>query len=282
MPSALVLGSSGMVGRAVSAHLRDVGVRVTVANRSGAGGAIALDATDPPPLESLLAGADLVVNAIGVLRSDPDYPGTAYRLRAALVNASFPLLLARAAERQGVRLVHISTDAVFRPAQDPADEHTELSPIEPYGFSKALGEAEAEHVINVRCSVVGPAPDRATGLWQWFVAHPQGAEVTGYATRWTGVTSRQLAILCADLIDRGAFERVRAAGPTHHFVPNEPITKYELLTLLGTAVRPDLTVVRGENGREGRELVASSSALDGVFSGPRGWQEALADAVARA
>jgi dTDP-4-dehydrorhamnose reductase len=278
MAQALVLGSSGMVGRAVAARLQELGIGVRGANRTGSDGAIVLDAVDPPPLESLVAGADLVVNAIGVLRNEPDYPGTAYRLRAARVNAAFPLLLAEAASRQGTRIVHVSTDAVFAPASAPADERTAVSASEPYGLSKALGEADAEQVVNVRCSVVGPAPGRS-GFWEWLATQPPGARVRGYDMQWAGVTSRQLATLCGDLVDRAAFESVRSAGPTHHFVPNEPITKFELLSRLGEALRPDVTVDEA-TGEEGRVLISSTRALDEIFSGTRGWSAALEDAIA--
>jgi dTDP-4-dehydrorhamnose reductase len=281
MASALVLGSSGMVGRAVAAQLLELGVKVVGTSRSRAeGDMLVLDALDPPPLESLLAGADLVVNAIGVLRSDPDYPALAYRLRAVQVNAVFPLLLAKAAARQGTRIVHISTDAVFGPVGDPVDERVDVSPTEPYGLTKALGEAEAERVVNIRCSVIGPAPGRPNGLWEWFVGQPPGAEVKGFTSRWSGVTSRQLAVLCGDLVDQAAFERVRAAGSNHHFVPNEPITKFELLALLGDALRPDVKVVRGDAAGMGRELMSSTRVLEDVFSGARGWRDAIRDAVA--
>ena len=276
MATALVLGSSGMVGRAVSACLREIGIGVLDANRSGADGAIVVDAANPPPLESLVAGADLVVNAIGLLRSHPDYPGTAYRLGAARINATFPLLLAAAAARQGARVVNISTDAVFGPGDEPADERTEMTPREPYGISKALGEADIEQVVNIRCSVVGPAPGRQSGLWEWFITRPEGAEVPGFISPWMGVTSRQLAVLCGDLVDPASFAQVRDAGPTHHFVPNEPITKFELLSHLAKALRPDLRVVQAPGGEGGRVLVSSTGALGGCFSGPLGWDAAIA------
>jgi hypothetical protein len=132
--------------------------------------------------------------------------------------------------------------------------------------------------VNVRCSVVGPAPGRS-GLWEWLATQPQGAEVQGYDVQWTGVTSRQLATLCGDLLDPGKFESVRSAGPTHHFVPNEPITKFQLLSRLGEALRPDVRIdeVRGEGARL---LISSTRALEAVFSGPRGWSAALDEAIA--
>jgi dTDP-4-dehydrorhamnose reductase len=272
---ALVIGTSGMVGRAVLARFRGLeDVEVAAPARAE------LDALDPPPLASLLRGVDLVVNAAGVLRNHPDYPGDAYRLLATRVNAVFPQVLSRAAEEAGSRIVHVSTDAVFAPGDDPADETTAVSPGEPYGLSKALGEAVSEHVVNVRCSVVGPAPGRESGLWQWFADRPPGATVEGYTRPWTGVTSRQLAVLCGDLLHPAVFEHVRAKGPSHHFVPNEAITKLELLTLMREVLRPDLTVVPAPDaGPAGRPLASTTGALNAAFSGLRDWREAVAEAA---
>jgi hypothetical protein len=103
--------------------------------------------------------------------------------------------------------------------------------------------------------------------------------VEGYDTQWAGVTTRQLARLCGDLLDPARFESVRSAGPTHHFVPNEPITKFELLSRLGEVLRPDVRIneVRREGGRL---LISSTRALEAVYSGPRGWGAALGEAIA--
>jgi dTDP-4-dehydrorhamnose reductase len=233
-----------MVGQAVVARLAELGLEVTGANRSGAGGGRAFDAANPAGLEPLVSRADLVVNAVGALRSDPDYPGDDYAYRAAQVNTAFPVFLAEAASDHGTRVVHVSTDAVFSPGGEPADEDAPISASEPYGLSKARGEVKAEHVVNIRCSIVGPAPGRRGGLWEWFVTQPEGAEVEGFPTRWTGVTSHQL-------------------------------------TMLRDALRPDVRVVEGPGGDRGCELVSRTGALDNVYSGPRGWAAALEAAVPR-
>jgi hypothetical protein len=94
------------------------------------------------------------------------------------------------------------------------------------------------------------------------------------------VTSHQLAVLCGDLIDPTAFAHVRSQGSRQHFVPNEPITKLELLRLLAAAIRPDVTVVPDTaSGTSGRPLRSRTGALDAVFSGARGWEAALEEAL---
>src|SRR5262245_27017082 len=124
-----------MVGQAVAARLGELGLEVTSANRSGTGGALAFDAAEPMEIEPFVTTADLVVNAVGALRSDPDYPGDDYAYRAAQVNTAFPVFLASAVSGFGTRIVHVSTDAVFAPGGKPADERTTISASEPYGLS---------------------------------------------------------------------------------------------------------------------------------------------------
>lgn len=101
MPSVLVLGPQGMLGRAVAAELRAAGLDVLAPARSE------FDARRDDP--AALPRTDWVVNAIGLLRSRID-EGDPASVRAAFeVNAEFPRRLADT----GARIVHITTDAVF-------------------------------------------------------------------------------------------------------------------------------------------------------------------------
>jgi dTDP-4-dehydrorhamnose reductase len=277
----LALGDTGMVGRAVARRLRESGGEFTRANRTGADGGLVFDARTPASLDELLREADLVVNAVGVLRPDAAASDDDYRLTATRVNAEFPLVLAAAAARYGCRVINISSNAVFGTGDIAADEATVPAPSDSYGFTKALGEAQAPHVINIRCSVIGPAPARRSGLWEWFVGHAHRSRVVGYTGHlWTGVTSRQLAVMCTDLADACVFERVRSTGAAQHFVPNEPITKFDLLCLLRDALRPDMTVVpEPAPAPPVRPIVSARGLLTGLYSGERGWTATLVAAA---
>jgi dTDP-4-dehydrorhamnose reductase len=273
----LVVGSTGMVGRAVTTRVRAAGHHVVRAARTAGSGDVVLDLERLPRLDGLLEGIDVVVNAAGVLRNRPDYPGDAFRLAAGHVNTMWPLALAEAAGRAGVRVVHVSTDAVFGPGNDAADEATPAVPVEAYGQGKLLGESAAAHVLNLRCSVIGPAPERPAGLWEWLVRQPEGARVTGYSEHlWSGCTSGQLGHLVADLVDVHAFERIRSAGAALHFAPNGVVTKADVVALLAKTLRPDLVVDVVPGPRPfPRPLVSAVSAIDDVYSGPHGWAAAV-------
>lgn len=278
--SVLVFGGSGMVGRSIVAQLKQAGHDVTRAGRHAADD-VFVDVRQPPRLDALLSEHGLVVNAIGVLRGQADYPGDEFRLKACRVNAVWPLLVAEAAGRTGTRVVHISTDAVFAPADQPADEETAAEPVEPYGQSKLLGESVAPHVLNVRCSVIGPASDRGVGMWEWLVGQPPGTTIEGWIDHpWSGCTSRQLAHLVGDISSAARFSRCRSTSHAVHFAPNGTVPKGEVVQSLAARLRPDI-LVRQVNGPQPhpRPLSATSPSLAAVYTGDKGWDAALASAV---
>ena len=270
----VVFGSTGMVGRAVLSKLAGAAAIEVVSVDREKGG---FDALHPSRRSVGLQPDDTVVNCVGLLRSHPSYGTPEFQKAATLVNAVWPQWLAEVANEVGCRVLHLSTDAVFCPSAEPATERTSVSPSEIYGLSKALGEVDDPCVLNLRFSVIGPAPDRAPSLWEWVVRQPLGAEVPGYATfEWTGCTSRQLACFISDLVSPSVFEVVRSGGPFCHFVPNGPATKFAVLSSLANLLRPDLKIVPAEQSTPTSRVLASTLASVGLlYSGERGWDEAF-------
>ena len=230
MPSVLVLGAQGMLGSAVAAELRAARLDVRALARAE------FDARRDDPA-ALLVGVDCAVNAIGILRSRIDEVG---REAAFEVNAAFPYRLAEAARAGGTRIIHITTDAVFAGTVGaPYDERAPHDATDAYGRSKSEGEVDAPHVVNLRCSIVGPEPPPGRSLLAWLLGQPRGARVDGYANhRWNGLTTLHLARLI-----RAATEGL-ALPNVLHVVPADAVTKAELLALLAQAFgRDDLEIV---------------------------------------
>ncbi|MGW4701400.1 SDR family oxidoreductase [Streptomyces sp. NPDC004285] len=96
-----------------------------------------LDLRDPGRLEEVLDETDpcAVINASS---GDADWA----------VTAEGGVHLARATARRGVRLVHVSTDAVFSGRRDPYDETCLPDPLTPYGAAKAT----AETAVRLLCA----------------------------------------------------------------------------------------------------------------------------------
>ena len=141
----LVIGASGYVGRHVARRARALGVDVvgTYAREPLDIRGVTwrrLDIRDAGAIQALVdeaAPAAVVSAAYG----HPPY-GTATASAAVNwgVNAHGAVHVAQAAAASGLRLVHVSSDAVHRGDPDPLTEDALPDPIYPYGAAKAAAE----------------------------------------------------------------------------------------------------------------------------------------------
>lgn len=238
-PTVLILGAEGMLGRACTAAFKESDIAVFGTQRSDATAPSYFDVGDPAAqgrLEELLKAhrPAYVVNAIAVLKASIESSADS-RAAAHLVNAEFPHWLASSAGRHGASVLHVSTDGVFAPSARLLTEDVPADACDLYGLTKRLGEPPHGNTIVLRTSIVGRDPRHRRGLVEWFLSQEPGARLTGYANRrWTGVTAPQLAHLFTEIVKGGHFARLRETSGTFHFVPNEPLTKFDLLNLLNT------------------------------------------------
>jgi dTDP-4-dehydrorhamnose reductase len=278
----LVLGASGMLGRAVLRVARSRPGWLAEGSQNG----------DPaaPGYFELARGygvwsawlrarpCDYVVNCIGMLKAAAD----ANVREAIRINALFPHELAEIAAEQGARVVHMSTDGVFSGASGrPYFEDDPADCPDPYGKTKALGECVAPHVVNVRCSIIGRNPAARKGLLEWVLGQPEGAGIPGFEDQaWNGVTTIQFARMCAALIASGDFDRVKAVSPVHHFCPNPAVSKYELLRMAAEASGKRITVRPALSGAPGSRVLATRyGELRRFYPDCPGWAPVLREAI---
>jgi len=145
MARVLVLGSSGMLGRAIISALRNGGVSMVAPSRRDLdlGGISAIRKVD-------LAGCDTIINCAAWTRVDD---AEADEAGATAVNGTGVGRLADAAAQAGSLLVHFSTDYVFDgSSRVPYTTRHPRCPANAYGRSKARGEellecSGADHLI---------------------------------------------------------------------------------------------------------------------------------------
>nr|WP_275941489.1 dTDP-4-dehydrorhamnose reductase [Planosporangium mesophilum] len=140
----MVTGAAGMLGRDVVEVLGRHGLPVTALTHAD------LDLCDAAAVAAAVPGHDVVVNAAAW--TDVDGAETAYE-RALAVNGTAVGVLAAASRAAGARLLHLSTDYVFRgDAVRPYPEDAPADPVNAYGRSKLAGEqaALAEGALVVR------------------------------------------------------------------------------------------------------------------------------------
>ena len=156
----------------------------------------------------------------------------------------FPHELIKLGNELGIRIIHISTDGVFSKSAGLCLEDSLQACEDIYGKTKSIGEGISQQLLNIRCSIIGPSPFKRNGLIEWFLKLPKGAEINGYTDHvWNGATTLQLANLCYFIITKDYFNLIRNEAPVHHFCPNHQISKFELLQLFITQLRPDIRVM---------------------------------------
>ena len=256
MVRVVVLGAAGLLGREAARALEGLGNEVSRAGRRARPGWIQFDAEGDPPEQLLEEGVDLIVNCAGVLAGEIDVADPSSRDRAEAVNGRLPHSLAQAASDNGSRLVHISTDAVFRSDAGRCFEDDKSFADDVYGATKRRGEPQAPNALTLRCSFVGRDPERRRGLLEWVLA--QSGDVGGYVDQlWNGLVSSQVAAVCAALAERDLFERARDEGPIHHLFEDPPITKYDLVSLIAESLRLDVKIVQAESGHPSSRVLAT-------------------------
>jgi dTDP-4-dehydrorhamnose reductase len=195
-----VLGGTGMLGRALTAVLRDRGHEVLCL------GSADLDITLEDDCSRAASSADVVVNAAAFTQVDD---AEASEARAFVVNAVGPAMLARACSRTGARLVQISTDYVFDgTGTTPYAEDAPMRPQSAYGRTKAAGEwavrAELPSAYVVRTAwLYGPGGGNFASTMLRLARTRDTVSVVD-DQRGQPTATRDVAHFVADLLDLGA------------------------------------------------------------------------------
>lgn len=228
----LILGCNGMAGHMISLYLKEQGHNVDgfARSRSLIIDTIIGDVRDNGLLKDTIAGGgyDAVINCIGILNqyAENDHEAAVY------LNAYLPHFLSMITGDTDTQIVQISTDCVFSGKRGGYTE-TDIPDGELfYDRSKALGELNNNKDVTLRMSIIGPDINKdGIGLINWFMQ--QKGRVKGYRNAmWTGQTTLQLAKTIENCV-------IRKAHGLYNMVPDEKISKYDMLVLFNKYLRKD-------------------------------------------
>jgi uncharacterized protein YbjT (DUF2867 family) len=155
----IVFGGAGIIGRAVATELRSHGHQVLTAGRKGCDVTVDFRYDNTPELfAAIVRGADIVVNATGILieRADNTFD-------AVYVTAPTALFAACAAERVA-RIVHISGLGL---SHSTRGQYTAAK----LACERAVQAGPVDYAI-VRAGLVLDAQSPATRLFQWLAKMP--------------------------------------------------------------------------------------------------------------
>ena len=243
----MILGATGMLGNAMmrvlpeSANLETWGtvrsqdsIRLlpgSIASRL----VVAPDVLDAGAMEKILEKIrpDVVINCVAP-------PRAALRggepLSIIPICAVFPHQLAASCERMGVRLVHISTDAVFSGMKGGYTESDPPDANDVYGLAKRLGEPVGAHTVTIRASMIGHERRGGDGLLEWFLSQNSRCKCFERAV-FSGLPTVVLAQIVRDLV----LPHPELSGVYH--VAAEPITKCDLLRLIARIYGKEIEIV---------------------------------------
>ena len=182
--------------------------------------AVRIDLRDDDAVEHLLdrTGCEAVVHCAAMTDVDAceTAPDAAWRL-----NARLPGRLAAAAAGRGLRLIHVSTDAVFDGVRGGYAEGDAPSPVNVYGRTKLAGERAVERAhpdaVIVRVNFFGWSATGRRSLAEWFFDHlRRGIRVGGFTdVRISPLLANDVANVLAALLARdvtGVFHAGAAHG----------------------------------------------------------------------
>lgn len=241
----LVFGKNGMLGSMLYSFLRHKNMEVYGTQRTNQEKPfyfnIAERYSDTGFLENILTGIDFVVNCVGITRlnrdSLKDFCLDFY------INATFPALLQQCCFKNSIKMVHISTDAVFKGSDQPSYEGDMCDGTGDYAVSKILGEIDAPNVLNIRCSLVGHEMNSNENLLEWFLSQKNGNIIQGYTNNvWNGVTTLQLSEFIYKLFTKNLYDNILKETRILHFSPNIPLSKFALLNIFKRVYAKDLKI----------------------------------------
>lgn len=217
-----VFGSNGMLGRYVYTYLKNnLYNEVIEVNRNQ------VDASDPNMgnlqkyIQDNMSKGDVVINCMGTIKPRVDQLG---EINALMVNSVFPRRLSQLCNQYGVKMIHPTTDCVYKGTIGNYDENSEHDITDVYGRTKSLGEPSDCMVI--RTSIIGEEVGSSRSLIEWIKSNKNG-EINGYLDHyWNGVTCLQFAKIVKKVIEENLFW----VGTKH--LHSNTVDKYELSNIV--------------------------------------------------
>lgn len=250
MTNVVVLGSTGMLGSAITAVLTSKFGKLTEVNRSGVpvekpNKCIAIDVEEKIDFHQLFDGQqiDYIVNAIGMIKQVINENDPSDIQRAHTVNCDFVSKLNIYSELKEVPVIQIGTDCVFSGSRGNYLESDVFEATDIYSQTKIAGEINSPSSMILRTSIVGRELRSSHSLLEWVLSKKKNSEVNGFTNHiWNGVTTFHFANLVKGIIESKEF-----IPGTFHVLPTGIVSKYELLkSIAENFQRSDLKIDRFE------------------------------------
>lgn len=269
----LVVGANGMLGSSILRYFSEVGhyevlgtTRSTesaryLENSTNANLISGIDVNDFARLESVIIEhkPNIVFNCIGVIKQ---LDAAKNNIITIGINSLLPHKLAQVCSVNDAKLIHFSTDCIFKGTKGNYIETDESDAIDLYGKSKFLGEVDYGGHLTLRTSIIGHEFGTNHSLVDWFLS--QKGSARGFTN---AIFSGLPTCYMAEVIHRYVIPN-NLSGLYHLSV--DPISKYELLKIINSIYGKNIELVPTGDLRIDRSLNSSQFQNKTNYS-PKSW-----------
>lgn len=236
MASILVIGSTGMLGSAVTKHLTSSHHVVIESNTSGNSLVFSnlcikfdiLRNTAQELLKLVPGQIDYIINCSGVIKHKIDDNDSESVIQATRINSDFPKELAITGSASAIRIIQIATDCVYSGSSGLYNEESVHDATDIYGVTKSRGEVLQENMMILRCSIIGKESNSHIEFMDWVLCQPKNAKLNGFSNHlWNGITTLHFAKIILGVISDNAFN-----SGIHHVVPCDSASKFEMIDMV--------------------------------------------------
>lgn len=183
---------------------------------------------------------DLIINCIGVVKHREACVKD--NLESEYINSIFPHFLKYECEARNIKLIHLSTDCVFKGDKGNYSELDKSDASDFYGISKAKGEIfNSTNVLTIRTSFIGPSLFHKTGLFEWIKLQ-EGKTIDGFENAiYSGLTTIEFSRII-DILVRD-FQELNGL----YNLSSDPISKFDLLNLINDKMKLNITINKETN-----------------------------------
>ncbi len=194
--------------------------------------------------------ADYLINCIRCLVVESDRNPA----KAIFYNSFLPKYLEKKYGNTKTKIIHLSTDCVFKGDKGSYSETSVPDGISVYARTKILGEIINDKDITIRTSYIGPNLININEeLFEWFLN--QKDTVYGYKNAiWNGITTLELTKGIEKLITMN-FSGI------YHMAPDSYISKYDLLNLIKKLWKKKIQIKKDYNVKINRTLIDSKKIV---------------------
>lgn len=227
-----------------------------------------------------ISSSDYVVNCVGWIPQRSRKMSPVEVQAGIIANCELPAELSILVGGNNAKVITIGTDCVFSGHHsEPSTESTPLSPVDFYGFTKAIHESTSKDQMVLRTSIIGASPRTGAGLFEWFKAQPKGAVIRAYSNHfWNGTSTNHFA-----KIVRGVIRNNEFLPGVQHLVPRDYVAKAQLLEMFKVKLgRGDLSLIPTAEGPNVNRLLSTDNPARneqlwslGGFDSPSSIEEAV-------